>query len=139
MWRGIAILTMAMAGCSTQLPPTAQDIQSKKFDTVADKAVIYIARPRVDSPTDGPIVVGNMGVITTHQGTYYRWEVAPGAQRIAGYGPFNAEVTVQAQAGKIYYVLHSVVGSRRDGTKSMHLQQVDERYGRKLVADGQML
>ncbi len=138
MRRKIAILALLTAGCA-QLPPTVQDLQSKKFESIAGKAVIYIARPGVDSPTDGPIAIGNNGVITTHPGTYYRWETEPGSLRIAGYGPFNASVTVQAQAGRIYYVLHTVKGTFRDGTLSMHLQQVDERYGRKLVADGQLL
>src|SRR5262245_61877559 len=139
MWRGIAILAIAMAGCSTQLPPTTQEIQSKKFEAIPDKAVIYIVRSRVDSITAGPIVVGDNGMVTTHKGTYYRWEAAPGTQRIAGYGPFNAAVTVQAEAGKIYYVLHTVIGDRRDGAKSMSLQLVDERYGRKLVSEAQLL
>ncbi len=138
MWRGIAILALSMAGCA-QLPPTARDVQSKKFESVADKVVIYIARPRVDSPTDGPIAIGNDAVITTYQGTYYRWEAAPGTHRIQGYGPFSASLTLQTEAGKIYYVQHSVVGSTREGTKSMHLQQVDELRGRKLVSDAQSL
>lgn len=138
MWRGLAILALSMAGCA-QLPPTAKDVQSKKFDAISDKAVIYIVRSMVDSVNAGSIVIGNDGVITTHKGTYYRWETAPGTQRIAGYGPYSASVTVQAEAGKIYYVLHKVEGGIRSGIQSMHLQQVDERYGRKLVNDAQLL
>ena len=139
MWRGIVISAFWLAGCS-QLPPTAEDIQSKKFEPVPGQAVIYIARQRVDSPNDGTIMIGNNGMITTYQGTYYRWETAPGAQRIRGYGSFNASVTVQAEAGKIYFVLHTVVGDPDDGgISSMHLQQVDERYGRQLVGAAQLL
>ena len=137
MWRGIVILALWVAGC-TQLPPTAQDIQSKKFEPVPGQAVIYIARSRVDSPNDGTIMIGNNGMITTYQGTYYRWETAPGAQIIRGYGGYNASVTVQAEAGKIYYVQQTVIGGRR-GVSSMHLQQVDERSGRQLVSAAQLL
>ena len=138
MWRAIVILTLSMVGC-IQLPPTAGDIQSKKFESVPDQAVIYIARPRMDSRNGGTIVIGNNSLITTFPGTYYRWETAPGTQRIQGYGPYSASVTVQAEAGKIYYVLHKVEGGIRSGIQSMHLQQVDERYGRKLVTDAQLL
>jgi len=139
MRRGIVILALWTAGC-TQLPQTAEDTQSKKFEPVPGRAVIYIARSRVDSPNDGTILIGNNGMITTHQGTYYRWEAAPGALRIRGYGPFNASVTVQAEAGKIYFVLHTVVGDPDDGgISSMRLQQVDERYGRQLVSAAQLL
>lgn len=139
MWRGIVIGLLLLAGC-TQLPPTAEDLQSKKFETASGKAAIYIVRSRVDSPNDGTIMIGNNGMITTRQGTYYRWEVTPGTQRIQGYGPYNTSVTVQAEAGKVYFVQHTVVGDPDDGgVSSMHLQQVNERYGRQLVSIAQLL
>ena len=127
-----------LAGC-VQLPPTPQDIQGKKFETVPDKAVIYIVRPRVDSYAMGPLVIGDRGTITTHQGTYYRWEAAPGTHRIQASGPWMASVTVNAEAGKIYFVEQTVQGSQRYGTIGMFLQQVDEMRGRKLVTDAQSL
>jgi hypothetical protein len=139
MWRGITIGMLLLAGCA-QLPPTAEDLQSKKFEAAPGKAAIYIVRPRVDSPNDGTILIGNNGMITTRQGTYYRWEATPGARRIQGYGPYNASVTVQAEAGKVYFVQHTVVGDPDDGgVSSMHLQQVNERYGRQLVSIAQLL
>jgi hypothetical protein len=139
MWRVIVIMTLAVAGC-VQLPSTAEDIQSKKFEPAPGQAVIYIARPRVDSPNAGTIWIGSSSMITTYQGTYYRWETPPGTQIIQGYGPHNAAVTVQTEAGKVYYVLHKVTGGgRRGGISSMHLQQVDERYGRELVSNAQLL
>jgi hypothetical protein len=139
MWHGIVISVLWLAGCA-QLPPTAEDLQSKKFETVPGKAAIYIVRSRVDSPNDGTIMIGNNGMITTRQGTYYRWETTPGVQRIQGYGPYNASVTVRAEAGKVYFVQHTVVGDPDDGgVSSMHLQQVDERYGRQLVSIAQLL
>lgn len=139
MWRVIVIMALAMSGC-VQLPPTAEDIQSKRFEPAPGQAVIYIARSRVDSPHAGTIWIGSNSMITTYQGTYYRWETPPGTQLIQGYGPHNASVTVQAEAGKVYYVLHKVTGGgRRGGISSMHLQQVDDRYGRQLVSNAQLL
>ncbi|MEQ1775378.1 MAG: hypothetical protein ABL891_16505 [Burkholderiales bacterium] len=140
MWRviAIAIAAFSIAGCA-QLPPTAQDVQAKKFEPVAGKSVIYIVRHPMDAPTEGPIVIGDNGTISTHRGTYYRWEATPGKHLIAGYGPYNASLIVQAEAGKIYYVQHSVYGNWRDGTLSMSLRQVDEHTGRKLVSHAQLL
>jgi hypothetical protein len=138
MWRAIVLFAMLLAGC-VQLPPTPQDIQAKKFEPVSDKAVIYIVRPRVDSTAMGPLLIGENGSITTHQGTYYRWETAPGLRRIEGWGPWSAAVTINAEPGKIYYVEQTVHGSQRYGTMAIFLQQVDELRGRKLVMDAQML
>ncbi len=140
MWRAttMAIAMISMAGC-VQLPPTTQDIQAKRFESVPGKAVIYIARPRVDAPNGGSIVIGNDGVITTYEGTYYRWEVPPGTQVIRGYGVFTASVTLQAEPGRIYFVQQTVNGNRRDGAQSMSLQQVSDVQGRRLVSDAQSL
>ena len=40
----------------------------------------------------------------TYPGTYYRWEVEPGRQLISGYGVDNGEITLQVEAGKLYFV-----------------------------------
>ena len=138
MWRMIFVVATLLAGC-VQIPPTPQDIQAKRFDAVPGMAVIYIVRPATDSPNSGMIHLGNAGTIATQQGTYYRWEVAPGAHRIEGFGPSTAAVTVQTESGKIYFVQHTVQGNRRDGVKSMSLQQIGDAYGRKLVENAQLL
>ena len=134
----VIVALLLLAGC-VQLPPTPQDIQAKRFEAIPDKAVIYIVRPGVDSPNGGPIVVGDLGMITTYQGTYYRWEVAPGTHRIYGFGPTSAAVTVRAEAGKVYFVQHTVLGNRRDGVQTMSLQQIGDGEGRRLVSGAQLI
>jgi len=138
MKRVIFVLAMMLAGC-VQIPPTPQDIQAKRFDVVPDKAVIYIVRPGIDSLNSGMISIGDSGTIATQQGTYYRWEVAPGTHRLELSGPHTAVVTVQAQAGKIYFVQHTVRGGNREGVQSMSLQQIGDMDGRKLVEKAQLL
>ena len=138
MKRVIFVLAMLLGGCM-QIPPTPQDIKAKRFDVVPDKAVIYIVRPGVDSLNSGTISLGNSGVISTQQGTYYRWEVAPGTHRIQASGPYTAAVTVSAEAGKIYFVQHTVHGDVRRGVTGMALQQVGDAYGRRLVEQAQLL
>ena len=138
MWRAILVFATLLAGC-VQIPPTPQDTQAKRFDAVPDKAVIYIVRPSVDSPNTGMIVLGNSGTISTQPGTYYRWEVAPGTHRIEGFGPWTAAATVRAEAGKIYFVQHTVQGNIRDGVSTMSLQQIGDADGRRLVGNAQLL
>jgi hypothetical protein len=133
----LILFSFFVTGC-TQLPPTPGDIEAKKFQSLPDKAVIYIVRPRVDGPVHGPLSLTG-GMISTHQGTYYRWEVAPGVQRIEGAGASSSAVTVQAEAGKIYFIEQTVIGNVRDGLQSMSLRRIDENRGRKMVSDATLL
>ena len=135
MWR--ILLVLLIAGCA-QPPPTPQDIQAKKFEPVADKAVIYIVRTPMDSREAGTILLDDYAQITTFSGTYYRWEVAPGPHRIAGFAGESGLVQINAQAGKIYFVRHTVFGTRRIGWMSTYLQQISEQEGRKLVIESQL-
>src|SRR5688572_30191438 len=105
MWRVLSVVLILLAGC-VQLPPTPADIQAKKFEAVPDKAVIYLVRDyHYFSDNAATIWLGESDMITTYPGTYYRREVAPGMHRITGYGPDIGAIMVQAEAGRIYYVL----------------------------------
>jgi hypothetical protein len=105
MWRTLLVVVMLLAGC-VQLPPTPADIQAKKFEVVADKAVIYLVRAFPDFTDNASTIwLGEAIMITTFPGTYYRWEVEPGAHRITGYGPDIGTITVPAEAGRIYFVM----------------------------------
>lgn len=132
-----SFMLFVAAGC-VQLPQTVADIQGKKFESEPGKAVIYIVRPRVDGRVAAPLSFNN-GMLSTFPGTYYRWIVAPGAHRIEGFGPYTAVVTVQAEAGKIYYIEHTASGSVRAGLQSMHLRRIDENLGRLMVSQAQSL
>jgi hypothetical protein len=135
MWR--ILLVVLIAGCA-QLPPTPQDIQAKKFEPVAGKAVIYIARTPMDSNEAGAVLLDDNAQVTTYSGTYYRWEVAPGLHRITGYAGESGQVQINAQAGKIYFVRHTVFGTRRSGWMNTYLQQISEQEGRKLVMESKL-
>jgi len=137
MWR-LLLSALVLAGC-VQLPPSPQDIQAKKFESLPDKAVIYIVRSKVDSVFGGTLWLGDRAQITTYAGTYYRWEVTPGSHRIAAYAPSNASVTLQTSAGRVYFVQHTVFGDLRAGPLVSFLEQIHERDGRVLVAQAQLL
>jgi hypothetical protein len=134
----ILLLAVWAAGC-VQLPPTPQDIQAKRFEPVPGKAVIYIVRPRIDAPVAAAFSLGDKGMMSTHPGTYVRWEAEPGMQRIEGFGASSGGITVPAEAGKIYFVEHHVTGGIRDGTTSNSFRRVDENRGCRLVSDAQMI
>lgn len=136
MWR--VLLVLLIAGC-VQLPPSPQDTQAKKFEPVAGKAVIYIVRTPMDSHESGGVSLDDYAQITTYSGTYYRWEVAPGPHRIAGFAGETGLVQINAQAGQIYFVRHTVRGTERGGWQYSNLQQIDEQDGRKLVMQSQLL
>jgi len=134
--RTMLVAALLLAGC-TQLPPSPQDIQAKKFQTTPDKAVIYVVRTPMDSWEPSSLSLGN-AQITTHRGTYYRWEVAPGTHRVAG---FSVEsVTLTTTAGRIYFLEHTVLGDPDDGGIQLtRLREVGDQAGRRLVMYSQLL
>jgi hypothetical protein len=139
MWRILLIpIFMVVAGCA-QIPPSPQEIQAKKFESVPGKAVIYIVRTALDSQEASGLLLGESGQITTLPGTFYRWEVAPGVHRVAGYAGASESITLAAQAGKSYFLEHTVGGTLRSGPQSTSLRQIGERDGRMLVSRSTLL
>ncbi len=139
MWRVWVVVTMfAMAGCA-QIPPSPQDVEAKRFNSLPDKSVIYVVRGRLGPPLGDTLSLDDRLQITTWAGTYYRWETEPGVQRIRGYASSNASITLKTERGKIYFVEHVVIGNSRDGVQNTFLQTLDEKTGRAFVRDAQLL
>lgn len=131
------LLSLLLAGCA-QLPPTPQDIQAKKFENLPERAVIYLVRGDPDfNRVPATVWLGETSTITTYPGTYYRWEVSPGRHRIAGFGVDNGSITLQVEAGKIYYVQHNT-RPWIDYAMS-YFQLVSEPQGRSLVMRGELI
>lgn len=135
MWRMI-LVALLLAGCA-QLPPTAVDIQGKKFESVPDKSIIYVVRTPMDSNEVSGLSLDDRGQITTYNRTYYRWEVPPGTHRVAGIGRANESVTLTTAPGKIYFLEHTVRGNPRMGATFTSLRQIGEQEGRALVTQSQ--
>jgi hypothetical protein len=137
MSRSLLFAILLIAGCAP-LPPTPQDIQAKKFEILADKAAIYIVRSDPDfNRVQATLVLDDAARITTYAGTYYRWEVAPGPHRIAGFASDSSFITLNAAPGKIYFVrqrlapwsisplsLLNVVGEQEGRTEVMRAEMV---------------
>ena len=137
LWK-MVLSVLLVAGCA-QISPSAEDIQAKRFEPVAGKAVVYIVRDHVGPVLRDTLWLGDSEMITTYTGTYYRWEVAPGTRRITGSGAFTTSLTLNVEAGKIYFVRHGVNGTERSGVMMNSLQQMDEQTGRARVAQATLL
>lgn len=137
MWR-MLVPALLLAGC-VQLPPTAADIQAKRFESIPGKSVIYVARTPKDSLESSGLALDYDLQITTHPGTYYRWEVAPGTHRVAGFGVGTELVTLTTEPGKIYFLEHTVLGHWRSGPQATWLKQIGEQDGRALVVQAELL
>jgi hypothetical protein len=137
MWKSF-FAAFLLAGC-VQLPPTPQDIEAKRFEPVSGKAVIYIVRDNVGTQIDHSLWLDDDKLITTHTGSYYRWEVAPGSHRIRGAWESTALLNMNVEAGKIYFVRHVVNGIVWNAAYYTGLQRLDDETGRASVTRAVLL
>ena len=125
------MLALALGGCVTR-EPSPREIQSKRFDTLPDKAVIYLYRDRVDfidSPASFTLDTQHQGA--TYRGTYFRFEMAPGRHRLAGFSGDIGHFEFDVQAGNLYFIRHSI--TRIGGFDRSYFQMVPADYGRQAV------
>ena len=132
------VMALTLAGCQ-QLPPSPQDIEAKKFESIPGKAAIYIVRDAASAEIGAPLWLDQGAQITTYAGTYFRWVVNPGSHTIEAIGASTASITIQAEAGKIYFVHHMVEGSMRVGVAGSALQLMDSQTGRARVMQAVLL
>ena len=136
------LLTIFLLLCANALMSSqghAAEKAAVPIESVPDKAVIYIVRQPMDSWEPGMISLDGGQQITTQRGTYYRWEVAPGPHRIAGYAGASGSVKLATVAGKIYFVRHTVITGRPSGSVTTQLREISDKEGRKLVGQLQSL
>jgi hypothetical protein len=134
----VSLLGLIVAGC-VQLPPTPADIEAKRFQPVAHKAVIYVVRQPMDSQEPGALLLDDGEQVTTMGGTYYRWVVQPGTREIVGLNPASVSLSLRTEPGKIYFVRQTVLGTMRSGPQLASLAPIDERLGRELVSHAQLI
>lgn len=137
MWKTVFI-AMLLAGCA-ELPPTPEDIQAKRFESVPGKAVIYIVRDNIGPHIDSGLWLDDATMITTHTGSYYRWEVAPGTHRITGDAESTARLVLNVEAGQIYFVRHIVNGIEWNAAYHTGLERLDNETGRARVGQATLL
>ena len=127
----IAGVASILAGCA-QIPPSPQEIEAKKFESVPDQAVVYIVQGASGPTLAVGLELDDSTQITTWTGTFYRWVTNPGTHRIANTAPLNASITLELEAERIYFVEQWVTGWRGSVTNS-RLYKLDDRAGRQMV------
>ena len=127
-------LTLLAAACA-QIPPSPQEIQDKQFEPVPGKAVVYVVQNPFGAYDYAAGLTFDDGTeITTYPSTFFRWVTTPGTHTIESTeGNLNATIKLQVEAGKIYYVEHSVTGVYGSTTDAW-LSKIDAKTGRQMVA-----
>jgi len=131
------LLLLVLAGCATR-EPSPEELRSKRFEAIPDKAVVYLYRDRLDF-TNAPasLTLDGQPLGSTYQGTFFRLELAPGQHRIAGFAGDSGSFVFSAEAGKLYFVLQIV--SRFLGFDQSLFYLVSEEQGRDAVLRYEML
>jgi hypothetical protein len=132
-WVGILAALALTAACAPFQQP---DPQAVRIEGTPGMAVIYIVRTRPDiSYVPAQIALDGNLLGTTHAGTYFRLEVPAGRHRISGYGVDAGDITLNTQAGQIYFIRQSVAGSWRSPTSlSSFYTVIDEARARAAMA-----
>ena len=131
------VLALSLAACAP-LPPTPQDIEAKRFETVPGESVIYVVRPYPDASHEGATLWLDDRVMgSTFPGTYFRWIVPPGRHRIAGYAGDSGNLTLDTAPGRVYFVYQSF-GRPFGFSGQSYFHLLDESYGRAMVTQSRL-
>jgi len=137
MWQSLSIagLLFALSACAP-MPPLPGDAAAKRFETVPDRAVIYLVRHPVEREFVASVMLNDQPIGVTYKGTFIRMVVPGGMYRIAGMAGDSGSIRVQAEQGKIYFVDHRTMGY--DTLTGSIFQVVDAQYGRSMVLGGSL-
>jgi len=124
---------LLLAGCA-QLPPPSGDAEAKRFETIADRAVIYVVRHPLDRRFVATIQLDDQMLGSTYHGTFMRLVVPGGQYLISGYGVDSGQVRLNTAPGNIYYVSQSTWGF--DSLQGSIFQQIDAVAGQSMVRSG---
>ena len=132
------ILLLALAGCIAPLPPSPQEIEAKRFEPVAGKAVIYLVRPYPDiAPDAGTVMLDDRMMGSTYPGTFFRWVVEPGRHQIRGFAGDAGAIVIDVLPDRVYYV-YQQYSRGLTGFGHSFFQLVPEPYGRGAVMRGEL-
>ena len=132
------LLALILSACAP-LPPSPQDLEAKRFEPVAGKAVIYLVRDYPDVSREVATVMLDDNMMgSTHEGTYFRWVVEPGRHEIRGYAGDNGRITIDVGPDRIYFVQQAVTRFFSPFAQSM-FRVIPEPYGRALVARAELV
>lgn len=136
MWRGF-LLVLALTGC-TALQPASESANTTRFEGSPEKSVIYLVREHsLSSPQPLVVVLDGATEGLTYPGTFLRWEVMPGAHRIAGFAADAGAIDLVTESGRSYFVHQTV--SRVQGLLQSEFRTLSEQDGRSLIVRSRIL
>lgn len=104
----VALLALLLAACAARVP-TPAELEARRLEPVAGKAVVYLFRSVTDFDSNAPVVLldGQMQG-ANYRGSYFRFVLAPGRHQLAGYAADNGRLDFTVDAGQIYFIRHTV-------------------------------
>ncbi|WP_082604030.1 DUF2846 domain-containing protein, partial [Acidovorax sp. Root217] len=141
-FRALVLITAALAlvGCTAPRAKPDADLKAKQFTPQAETASLYIYRSEMTGASAPMTVsVNNQSLGKTNARTYYQLEVAPGSYTVVSSADNTSTVTVEAEAGKSYYVWQKVTMSMGSGTARAQVSLVNEAQGQKGVLASKLL
>lgn len=133
-----ALAMLLLGGCaSVQMASDADDAVAKKFTTKPDSARIYIYRNETfGAAIKMPVSIDGQIIGETASKTYLVKDVNPGAHVVRSHTETTPELTVNAEAGKIYFVWQEVKMGMWAAGSLLHL--VDQMKGRDGVLESKL-
>lgn len=132
----VATIALTLVGCAATVPmeSPAKDAQAKQFLAKPDMAGVYVYRNEsFGKAVKLPLEIDGKTIGQTGYETYFFAEVAPGTHKVTTRAENTTELTIDAIAGKLYYVWQEVkMGVWAPKAK---LQLVDEATGKEGVSD----
>ena len=135
------LLTLALmgAGCaSVPLAPPEEDTAAKQFEAPEEKAALYIYRDQnFGGALKLKVTLDDKPLGATAPKTYFRTEVEPGSHVIKGIAENKDTVTLEAEAGQVYFIWQQIKMGIMSARNDMQL--VDEQKGKAGVSKSKLI
>ena len=127
-------ITLTLVGCASTVPMAtpAKDAQAKQFVAKPDVAGVYVYRNEAfGKAVKLPLELDGKTIGQTGYKTYFYTEVSPGPHKLTTRAENTTELTIDAIAGKLYFIWQEVKMGMWAPKAELHL--VDEATGKKGV------
>lgn len=139
---GLPLAAVLLTGCaSVSKAPEQSSAEAKRFEVPEGKGVVYLYRTgrMVGAALQYMVKVNGIDAGGTGPGTFFRWELSPGAYSISSStNESSATVQVEVEAGQLYFFNQTGrLGLTQGGRVT--IERVDEETGKKDVGGLRLL
>ncbi len=132
----VALIAPVLTNCaSVSKAPSERSDAAKTFEAPADRGVVYLYRKgrAIGAALSTQIKVNGLDAGGTGPGTFFRWELRPGAYTfLASTSESSATVEVQVEAGKLHFIEQREKLGLQQGRVSLDVR--DEQTGKSDVS-----